>query len=221
MRLVIVCEGQTEQEFVKKVLSPAVRGLDVEAPLIKKSKGGIVAWEVLKKQLVMHCHEGAPFVTTLIDFYGIKDHHHFPRWEEGKTISDKEARVEFLEKAMKEDLAEDDRYLFYPYLQLHEFESLLFSNQDALFSLFETKDIRDRKALQDVFSQFPNPELINDSPLISPSQRLASAIIEYDKVLYGPLLAEAIGLSSMIERCPHFAQWVATLQEIAQREGGE
>lgn len=129
----IVCEGQTEQEFVKNVLSPVVRGLDVEAPLIKKSKGGIVAWEVLKKQLVMHCNEGAPFVTTLIDFYGIKDHHHFPRWEEGKTISDKEARVEFLEKAMKEDLAEDDRYLFYPYLQLHEFESLLFLTKTHYF----------------------------------------------------------------------------------------
>ena len=221
MRLVIVCEGPTEHEFAEEVLRPAVRGLDIEAPLIKKTNGGIVAWEVLKKQLEKHCHEGTPFVTTLIDFYGIKDHHHFPRWEEGKTISDKEARVEFLEKAMKEALAEDCRYLFYPYLQLHEFESLLFSNQDELFSFFGTENIRDRKALQDVFSQFPNPELINDSPLTSPSHRLASAIIKYNKVLHGPLLAEAIGLSCMIERCPHFAQWMATLQEISQREGGE
>ena len=43
-RLVIVCEGQTEQSFCQNVLSPyfQTKGIVVEAPTIKHSHGGIV-----------------------------------------------------------------------------------------------------------------------------------------------------------------------------------
>lgn len=45
-RLIIVCEGPTENEFCLNVLAPVLMKADiyVEAPLIKKSNGGIVPW---------------------------------------------------------------------------------------------------------------------------------------------------------------------------------
>ena len=59
-RLIIVCEGQTEQSFCQNVLSPyfLTKGFVVEAPTIKHSHGGIVPWGTLKRQLVEHLHEG-------------------------------------------------------------------------------------------------------------------------------------------------------------------
>lgn len=49
-RLYIVCEGQTEQEFVKKLLAPHLLqfGVAAYAPLIKQSGGGVVKWSQLK-----------------------------------------------------------------------------------------------------------------------------------------------------------------------------
>ena len=70
-RLVIACEGPTEQSFCQNVLSQyfQTKGIVVEAPTIKHSHGGIVPWETLKRQLVEHLHEGDAIVTMLIDFY--------------------------------------------------------------------------------------------------------------------------------------------------------
>ena len=52
-RLIIVCEGPTEQEFCKDVLCPYFqsKGIILEYPTIKHSNGGIVSWATLKKQL--------------------------------------------------------------------------------------------------------------------------------------------------------------------------
>ncbi len=46
-RIIIVCEGETEQEFCKDVLFPHFfrRDILIEHPTIKKSGGGIVAWD--------------------------------------------------------------------------------------------------------------------------------------------------------------------------------
>ena len=56
-RLIVVCEGETEQEFCRTVLEPYF-AFSIDAPKIKKSKGGIVAWENLVKQIGGHLREG-------------------------------------------------------------------------------------------------------------------------------------------------------------------
>ncbi len=74
-RLIIVCEGPTENEFCLEVLAPALHkySIYVEAPLVKKSNGGIVPWPTIKRQIETHLHEGNAHVSMLIDYYGIKD----------------------------------------------------------------------------------------------------------------------------------------------------
>lgn len=90
-RLIIVCEGPTEQEFCTEVLGVefAKHNIYVEAPVIKHSHGGIVPWATIKKQILNHLQEGDVYVSMLVDYYGIKDQFGFPGWEDSKEIVNK------------------------------------------------------------------------------------------------------------------------------------
>jgi hypothetical protein len=65
--------------------------------------------------------------------------------------------------------------------------------------------------LRALLSQFPNPELINDGESTAPSKRLAAIIPGYDKVLFGNFIALENGIQAILDRCPRFRNWVATL----------
>lgn len=79
-RLVVICEGPTEQEFCNDLLRGYFRQKDVwlDAPTIKHSHVGIVAWDTLKRQIVGHLHEGDCVVSMLVDYYRIKDSYGSP-----------------------------------------------------------------------------------------------------------------------------------------------
>jgi hypothetical protein len=55
-RLIIIGEGQTEQAFCNDVLQDYfnTRDIYIQNPTIKKTKGGIVSWVDLKKQIENH-----------------------------------------------------------------------------------------------------------------------------------------------------------------------
>ena len=77
-RIIIICEGQTEQEFCKTLLQRyfSNQNITLQAPLIKKTMGGIANWNVLKREIETYLRrEKDVLVTTLIDYYGIKDSH--------------------------------------------------------------------------------------------------------------------------------------------------
>lgn len=99
-RLIIVCEGPTEQEFCTEVLGVefAKHNIYVEAPVIKHSHGGIVPWTTIKKQILNHLQEGDVYVSMLVDYYGIKDQFGFPGWEDSKEIVDKTERIHFFDR---------------------------------------------------------------------------------------------------------------------------
>jgi hypothetical protein len=52
-RLIIICEGETEQNFCQDILMSyfSAKHIYIECPLIKKSKGGIVSWSALKNEI--------------------------------------------------------------------------------------------------------------------------------------------------------------------------
>ena len=214
-RLVIVCEGPTEQEFCNNVLAPELlkKQIYVETPTVKRSKGGIVPWHTLKAQLMHHLHEGDAYVTMLVDYYGIKEHFEFPGWQEAMAVNDKVERMCILFARMQEDIPEEMRNRFVPYIQLHEFEGLLFSNMEAFYRNFSDEEM-DFKVLEDAVAKFENPELINDSPQTAPSKRLEKSIVGYSKVLYGNCLAMDIGLKTIREKCPLFNEWVEKLMSL-------
>lgn len=214
-RLIIVCEGATEQEFCQMVLSPYLysKGVIVETPTIKHSCGGIVAWGTLKKQIIQHLNETEVVVSMLIDFYRIKDSFRFPGWMEAKNMEPSQIKMDYLFHQMTMDMQESLRNRFIPYIQLHEFEGLLFSDITAYKKNF-TKTECDFQAIESAIKDFPTPEDINNGPNTAPSVRLKNAIRGYEKDLYGGILADDIGLKTIRERCPLFNKWVERLEAV-------
>ena len=214
-RIIIICEGQTEQEFCNTLLQPyfGANGITLQAPLIKKTMGGIANWNVLKREIETYLRrEKDVLVTTLIDYYGIKDSHCFPLWAEKQAIADKNQRLDELEAAMLADVDENLRPHFVPYLQLHEFEGLLFSDKQAFYTTFNEYELAREDELEQTFADFDNPEMINDGVETSPSHRLERIISGYEKVVYGCCLAEAIGLNKMRQKSPRFDNWLQRLE---------
>lgn len=211
-RVIIICEGPTEQEFCTEILGLelAKHHVYVEAPLIKHSHGGIVPWSTFKRQIVKHLQEGEVYVSMLVDYYGIREQFCFPGWEKSMGMVDKSDRLHFLFEQMSADIPEEYRHRFIPYIQLHEFEGLLFSDIHAFLKSFPKDEIR-FDDLQVAVDSFENPELINNSPQTAPSKRLINAIPDYDKIVYGNCVAIDIGLKKIREKCPLFNEWVEKL----------
>lgn len=214
-RLIIVCEGPTEQEFCRDVLFPYFfhKNIILEFPTIKQTNGGIIAWAVLKKQLIMHLKAEEVFVSTLIDFYGIKKSYCFPGWEELPKQGNRYSQLNFLEARMREDMPESLQVRFIPYVQLHEFESLLFSDIEVFRRNFMSCEV-DMSKIEKAIQQVLSPEDINNGPHTAPSKRLEDAIAGYNKVVYGACLAEEIGLETIRAKCRRFNHWIEMLENI-------
>ena len=216
-RIIIIGEGQTEQSFCKDVLQPhfSKSQIYLANPVIKKNSGGIVNWAALKYQVERHLlQDTKAYVTTLIDYYGIQPNHDFPEWIEAQKIPDKNNRMSRLENAMKVNIRADLQDRFIPYIQLHEFEGLLFSAIEVFDNNFERNEFKDYNYLVETIQLNPNPEMINDSNKTAPSKRLMSSISGYSKVAYGSLLAQEIGLPKIRAKCPRFNDWIAKLDSI-------
>ena len=215
-RLIVICEGPTEQEFCNDVLQEHFnsKSISVESPTIKKSKGGIVHWSSLKKQIENHLKSDSATVTLLIDYYGIKEEHGFPKWKEALRITDKNERISFLESAMKDDLHDDISYRFIPNIQLHEFESLLFCDKQVFDDNFDDGEFINYKYLEETM-QIENPEMINDGVDTCPSARLGRILESYKKPTMGSLLAQEIGLEKIREKCPRFNAWIDKCESLS------
>jgi len=216
-RVIIICEGETEKEFCNTILTPyfAKKEIFIQSPLIKKSMGGIVKWSELKKQITLHLtNDSKAFVTTLIDYYGLYSKYNFPLWHKAEQRPNKNERMEMLERGMLESIDDAVRFRFIPYLQLHEFEGLLFNEIDIFHEQIPKKELVGIDELTQTFKQYSNPEMINNNRETSPSHRLERIILGYNKIVYGNILAEAIGLDKIRAKSPRFNEWVKKLEEL-------
>lgn len=216
-RIIMICEGPTEQAFAKTMLQvPFVhKDIYLQTPLIKASRGGIVKWEKLKSQIETHLKiEQDAYVTTFIDYYGMYDKYLFPGWDIAHAITDKNSRMDNLEKSMLQDINKQLQHRFIPYLQLHEFEGLLFNDIDIIKSQIPEEDLVGIVELEKTFADYPNPEMINNVKETSPSHRLLRIIRGYNKVVYGDIIAEAIGLERIRNKSPRFNDWITRLELV-------
>lgn len=71
----------------------------------------------------------------------------------------------------------------------------------------------DFNEIESAMAQFETPEDINNSPMTAPSKRLIAAIPGYNKVVYGSILAELIGIDKIRSKCPLFDEWIETLEK--------
>ena len=204
-RVAISVEGETEEEFVKKSLAAHLqaRGVYATPVLIGRARrrvrgGGNVTIDRLVNEM-RHLRHSFDAVTSLVDFYGFRD--------KGGMSPDA------LLQAIQDRIGEFEDGPAFPYVQVHEFEGLLFSDVGAFERVFGDAPITDLRSIR---SDFNTPEDINDSAQTAPSKRIGRLIRGYRKTLDGPLLALEIGLERIRSECPRFDKWLRRLESLCE-----
>ena len=222
-RVVVICEGQTEETFVRDVLAShfSPSGLYLDAQTIETSpgyRGGALNYDRVQRQLRNTLRQKtAPVVTTFFDLYRLDKR--FPGFDAAMAQSSMEAKVEALNAALASDivaLAECDPARFLPHIQPHEFEALLFSDVETLTSV-ERSWARNTVELSTIRQQAQTPEHINDQPETKPAAHLERLLKSprFSKVDHGPIAAARMGLPCLERECLHFAAWLRRLRELA------
>ncbi len=221
--LFFVVEGHTEEDFVNQILIEHLAYANVIVRRVVKvgrgkQSGGMVSYARLRDhlELLMKQHRSVYF-TTLIDVFRIPTD--FPGFQIANKISDPVSRALRLEQALLEDIIERTGTRFFvPYVQLHEFEALLWTDPTLLDSSLVTLGaVSKLTELQAVNLQYETPEHINNKPETAPSKRLEQLYGSvYNKKLIGPLVTKNIGLGRLREACPRFGAWVTKLEALGQ-----
>jgi hypothetical protein len=220
-RIVAAVEGQTEQAFVREVLAPwlAQRDIFLTARLIGKPgrKGGVGEYDRAKRDFILLLKEqpNDSRVTTMFDFYRMPDS--WPGRKEAKILPHNEKAIS-IESALSQDVAQSlgnnfNPNRFIPYVQMHEFEALLFSEPEILAGVASSSSLSAQK-LRDVRNKFESPEHINDSPETAPSKVILSIIPRYAKVIHGSIAAQRMSITTIANSCVHFKNWLAQLTSL-------
>ncbi len=202
-RVLVICEGQTEQAFAKDLLAPHL--VDNGIYLFTENMRGAVSSQRVAR-FVRNNFRNFDRITTLLDFYGYHDREHDSR----------QAQEAFILQAVQAIMPHADvRGKFLPYVQMHELEGLLFSDVSQFEWVQDGWNAEVEQRLQSVRDEYANPELINDSPLTAPSKRLGNIFGSlYNKVEHGSLIAESIGLQVIRTQCPNFNGWLSWLESL-------
>jgi hypothetical protein len=177
--------------------------------------GGVAKYSDFRREVLAVLKQDANnFCTMMFDYYGM------PNSWPGREIARQKPFAQksvVIEEAIFNDIAVElgerfNRRRFIPYVQMHEFEALLFSNPAVLAK--ELK-LRDESEVQRIRDKFHSPEEINDSEQTAPSKRIKALYAGYQKPRQGVLIALSIGLNVMRTRCPHFNEWIGKLESLA------
>ena len=211
-RILILLEGETEYEFVSKVLAPyLLKNFIYLIPTIVETKkviggashkGGGDFSKLKADILSLLLDTNAVAVTSLYDFYG------FPKIPNlyNKVYND----IHKLENAIAGQFNNDR---FKPYLQMHEFEAFLFINPEltakaALKQQYTALILQHR-------NQFNHVEEINLGLSTAPSKRLIGAIGKYNKPRIGAKVTQSLGISRLMQECPKFSAWINWMESFA------
>ncbi len=222
----ILCEGSSEERFVKTVLAPYLSqyGIYPKSVLLTTSRskgahGGMTCYAKAHNDLALLIKQyrsgdnEVHLFTTMFDYYALPDD--FPGFAEASGIRGIRERIACLEDAFLNDIG--NRF-FIPYIQLHEFESLLFSDIEKLAVEYPLAagEIEKLKRSTD---KYGDPEMINNSPETAPSKRIIKALgnkYNYNKVKSGAAVTAAIGMDAILSRCLHFREWVERIIQPAE-----
>ena len=226
-RLLIHVEGETEETFIDELLGPHLvnQGWSiVSARLLgnarlRDRRGGIKSWTSVRDEIVRHLREDTGrVVTTMVDHYGLPGTgarawpararaSTLPFPEKPRTVED--ALSASIRRAMSTGF---NPGRFVPYVMMHEFEALLFSDCAAFGRGIGHPDLAGN--FQEIRDAFENPEEIDDSPQTAPSKRVERLVRGYEKPLLGTLAALEVGLGTMRHECPHFGSWLDRLEQL-------
>jgi hypothetical protein len=168
----------------------------------------------IDKWISQEGHDKNVYFTVMVDLYS------FPK--QGNTIYDEEVintrdakeKIKKLEEKMLKRTKNFHRFI--PYIQLHEFESLLFSDPEKLKNYFLDKNIQVDQLIKETANY--KPEDINETPEGAPSKRLNKYLnYEKQKVVAGTYIANLIEIKKIKEMCPNFNAWLTKLEGISNK----
>lgn len=233
-RLLIHVEGETEETFVNKVLSPHLRRYgytNLGARLMgnarqRDHRGGIRGWKQVREDIIRYLKEDPEaLTTTMVDYYGLPQSGE-KAWPGRQNASSLpfEQKASTIETALLDDISREfksgfaERH-FIPYVIMHEFEGMLFSDCRCFGDGIGRPDLVPQ--FQQIRSQFASPEHINDSPDRHPSKRVEQIIPGYQKPLLGTMAVSGIGLDTIRRECSHFREWLELLEAWPSMINGE
>lgn len=202
VRVAISVEGATEERFSELVLKPYLEQKNIFITPINM-RGNINLRRVKREIEILT--RSFDFVTTFYDFYGFK----------GKEHQDTK---DTLESKMTQDINIDIVKKVIPYVQMYEFEGLIFSNPSILSSelIHKDKNLSVEDWANNILVDFENnPEKINNSEQTAPSKRLMK-YTNYTKTTHGPNIAYKIGLAEIREKCKGFDKWLKTIENLVE-----
>ncbi len=216
-RVLVSVEGQTEETFIREILREYLwaYNVDVQAVILStkrtkqgnKFKGGITSYRQANQEISRLLNDtNAVAVSTMYDLYGLPND--FPAKETSLPQKGVDKAL-YLEGVFQEKI---NNPRFHPYLQVHEFEALLFVSPDTTAQALSIPNLS--ADLLRIRQNFPTPEDINDNPQTAPSKRLLALYPEYKKPLDGALAIKEIGLDSIREECLHFHNWIEWLESL-------
>lgn len=214
----VIVEGHTEQTFIRELLAPemACQGVFLHPVLIGKPghKGGDIRFDRAKQDIGGFLKQrSGTHISTMFDYFRLD-----PSWPGNvnmqgcPTAIEKAEKIEGTTLARIRELFPDHNVegRFIPYIEMHEFEALLFSDT----SILANKIGVDTGQIEDILDEFGEPEEIDDGPDTAPSKRLIRFHNSYRKVAMGKTISEAIGIPTMREKCPHFDNWLIRLEQL-------
>lgn len=217
-RLIILVEGDSEIILMNKLVIPylyqilntsgnaeakwSVEAVKITTNRTLNKKEGNVSYTYLVNEINRFVSQGCALITTFFDFFRLPAD--FP----GYTTDG--SRVDEIEKAVALDMKKKIPALpdFLPYIQMYEFEALLFSGIEGFELVLD--DEAQLMKIQDVMDRYDNPEEINGGADTAPSKRLAK-VYNYDKTADSELVLEMLGLNVILHKCPRFRNWLDAL----------
>jgi len=225
IEVIAIVEGKTEQIFIESILAPYLgyKNIGIYATQVSKpgQKGGDVRFSRVRKDLGIHLKQRHDtYVTTFIDYYGVKE---WPGLDLVPPHTSPEQIARIINETTKAEVIalfpeQHAEQRFIPFIAVHEFEALLFSDTKILAEQIGISQF----TVDNVLNECGSPEAINNNPLTAPSKRLDSwsAKGTFLKTTMGITIAQKIGIEKMRNNCPLFDSWLKKLEDI-QRGGND
>ncbi|WP_139458600.1 DUF4276 family protein [Bathymodiolus thermophilus thioautotrophic gill symbiont] len=195
VRLLISAEGHSEYKFIDEVIAPHLAGFDIFVSV--QNMKGSVGLDKIETKLngLIYSYD---YITTLYDFYGFKK----------KGLGGNETK-ESLEDKIKNKIKETQRHKIIPYIQMYEFEALLFSDSEKMADGLNTN----KNWIDEILNKFGNIETINNSKETAPSKRIGKRCA-YIKTTHASNILKKIGLTEIRKKCQGFDAWLTHLESL-------
>ena len=218
--IMALVEGTTEKIFIANILVPylAEKSVFMTPIIISKpgQKGGDIRFSRVKNDIEKHLKQRRDtYLTLFFDFYGLKKD--WPGFDDSKQQTTPCNKATKLNIATKKQVTElfknfDAERRFIPYVSMHEFEALLFSEP---LKLAEQLNVSQSK-IEKIINECGEPENIDDSPATAPSKRLENLSNRFKKTSTGIAIAKAIGLTKIRKSCPIFNAWLTMVENLKE-----